>query len=237
MTIYLSRDQSQAVDRIAIEEFGMDGLVLMENAAIHATLELLKHLSGEDTVLVVAGAGNNGGDGLAIARQLYNRGVKVGVLWLADEEKASADCLANWKILEQTSMVRERLSPGALGDSVEGALLIDRVNQMERQLDSVAFTWVVDALLGTGARGPVRPPLDLMIHFVNDMKTKVLAIDLPSGLDCESGLTGGAVIQADLTCTFVAQKQAFADPQNASCLGQIRVASIGTPPEVLQRVL
>lgn len=237
MTIYLSREQSQAVDRIAIDEFSMDGRVLMENAAIHTTLELLPHLSTGDAVLVVAGAGNNGGDGLAIARQLYNRGFKVAVLWVADDAKASPDCLVNWKILEQTSLPRVRLSPGSITNSVEGARLMDLVSQLEKQLETVAFTWVVDALLGTGARGAARPPMDTLIHFINDMKTQVLAVDLPSGLDCETGRTGGAVIRANLTCTFVAEKQAFSNPQNASCLGIIRVASIGTPPEVLRRVL
>jgi NAD(P)H-hydrate epimerase len=216
----LSREQVRAIDRRAIEEFGVPGVVLMENAGRGAA-EVLLSLGARGPVVVCCGKGNNGGDGFVIARHLDNRGVPVRVLLFTRPEALTGDAAINCEIVRRSAIsfdVRD-------GATVDGEAL-------RREL--AAAEWVVDALFGTGLAGPVRAPFDAVIAAINASGAKVLAVDIPSGLDCDSGQPLGATVRADHTVTFVAQKLGFAQPAARECVGQVHVADIGAPRAALR---
>ncbi len=228
--VYLSSRQCQQVDRRAMDEFGMLGLVLMENAARGATdvlvslLEPARHASASrGPVVVCCGGGNNGGDGLVMARHLDLRGYAVEVLLWADPGKLTPDAAANYAII-----LKSDIPLTVLGTDYD-----------EHQLASSLGTasWVIDALLGTGARGEPRPPIDRVIDQLNDSGVPILAVDVPSGLDCDSGQPSLHTIRARATCTFVAAKQGFKQESAKPLIGKLHVLDIGAPRKLIEEVL
>ncbi len=207
----LSRAEVRAIDRRAIDEFGIPGIVLMENAGRGAAAMLLS-LGARGRVVVCCGKGNNGGDGFVIARHLDNHGIPVRVWLFAAPEALTGDAAVNYRILDKTGLPIVRYED-------ESAL--------RRELSTAA--WVVDALFGTGLSGPVRPPFDSVIACINDSPARVLAVDIPSGLDCDTGQPLGATVRADHTVTFVASKKGFAAFEARPWLGRVHVADIGVP--------
>ncbi len=211
----LTREQVREVDRIAIEELGIPGIVLMENAGRNAAHEILDAFSPIARAVLFCGTGNNGGDGFVIARHLANAGVPVHIALAGKVEKLSPDAAVNYRICANMGW------PIAAAESVE--LLPNDV--------------VVDALLGTGFTSQVRAPLAKIIGRINAAsKRAVVAIDVPSGLDCDTGQPSNATIQADMTVTFVAAKVGFSKPPAAEYTGQIVTADIGAPPSINSRV-
>ncbi|WP_166823761.1 NAD(P)H-hydrate epimerase [Thalassoroseus pseudoceratinae] len=219
----LSREDVRAVDRRAIEEYGMPGVALMENAGRNTAEWLweseLVDRPLRENVIVCAGKGNNGGDGFVIARHLENRGVAVRVLLFASLDDIQGDAAINLKILQHAG------TPLAVwgGDVDEGKL--------REQLSSA--TWIVDALLGNGVQGEIREPFGTVIRSINEAKASVLAVDLPSGLDCDTGEPLGECIRANRTATFVAPKLGFSQPSAKPFLGEVRVIDIGAPKAAL----
>jgi NAD(P)H-hydrate epimerase len=201
--------------RRAIEEYGVPGVVLMENAGSGAA-EVLKRLFVRGPVALVCGKGNNGGDGFVIARHLDNAGVPVRVLLFARPEELRGDAAIHYRIIERC---RLPITMFAGPDLDEAAL----------QRELAAAEWVVDALFGTGLSGPLRPPFDQVIAAIHASPGRVLAVDIPSGLDCDTGEPLGPTVRAEHTVTFVAPKQGFANPAAAKWLGQVHVADIGAP--------
>jgi NAD(P)H-hydrate epimerase len=218
--VFLSREQVRALDRRAIEEFGVPGVVLMENAGRGAA-ELLLSLDAHGPVVVCCGKGNNGGDGFVIARHLDNRGLPVRVELFAKPEELEGDAAVNYRIVARSGL---RIDTHA-GTAIDLKML---------QQELAAAEWVVDALFGTGLRGPVRPPLDQVIAAINASGRRVLAVDIPSGLDCDTGRPLGPTVRAAHTATFVAQKTGFAEPAAAEWLGQVHVLDIGAPRRLLE---
>jgi NAD(P)H-hydrate epimerase len=218
-TPFLSRDEVRALDRRAIEEFGVPGVVLMENAG-RGTAELLLSLGVHGPVAVCCGKGNNGGDGFVIARHLDNHHVPVRVLLFCRPDDLTGDAAVNYRIIDRTGL------PVVVhaGPSVDEAAL-------RREL--AAAEWVVDALFGSGLSGPVRPPFDRVIAAVNDSPARVLAVDIPSGLDCDTGLPLGAAVRAHHTATIAALKKGFAQPAAREWLGQVHVIDMGAPRSLL----
>jgi NAD(P)H-hydrate epimerase len=208
---FLTRAQVRDIDRRAIEEFGVPGVVLMENAGRGAG-EVLLSFGVDGLVVICCGKGNNGGDGFVISRHLDNRGIPVLVLLFARPEELTGDAAINYHILQMAGLPL-RSQPD--------------LPELERELASA--TWVVDALFGTGLIGPVRPPLDSVIAAVNASGKPVLAIDIPSGLDCDTGLPMGPTIRATHTVTFVAPKAGFVNHAAQEWLGRVHVVDIGTP--------
>src|SRR5437773_4596519 len=143
---YLSRDEVRELDRRAIEEYGVPGVVLMENAGRGAA-EVLLSLGIHSRVVICCGKGNNGGDGFVIARHLDNHRVPVRILLFARPEELSGDAAINYQILARTGLPVE----------VHAANPVD-VPSIWRELATAE--WVLDALFGTGLSGPVRPPFD-----------------------------------------------------------------------------
>jgi NAD(P)H-hydrate epimerase len=212
----LTRQQVRDVDRRAMEEYGLSGLVLMENAG-RGCVDVLLRLGVKGPVTIACGKGNNAGDGFVVTRHLDLRRIPVTMLLFADPAELTGDAAANYKIVERSGI------PMRACWQAEGVPAF---------LDAVE--WVIDALLGTGASGPPRPPLDRAIRLLNAASGKKLAIDLPSGLDCDSGTAAEPTFRADHTCTFVAPKTGFANPSAAPYLGQVHVVEIGVPRRLLE---
>jgi NAD(P)H-hydrate epimerase len=216
----LTRDEVREVDRRAIEELGLPGIVLMENAGRGAA-ELLIELGIDGPVIVVAGKGNNGGDGFVIARHLEIHGIDVRVLLFADPHELAGDALTNYRVLD------------AAGTTIRNCARADPSGwKDELRMGS----WIVDALLGTGTRGSVREPFGTVIEQINASGVRVLAVDLPSGLDCDTGEPLGPCVRAAHTATFVAPKRGFDSPGAAAFTGQVHVIGIGVPRSLLESI-
>jgi len=209
-------------DRRAIEEFGIPGVVLMENAGRGAAQIALDMLTGQTAprVLILAGRGNNGGDGYVIARHLANAGVLVRVRVLAALADIRGDARTNLEIIRKMALdVRETALPRdveALRAELEGSTLI------------------VDAMLGTGTRGDLRDPFRTAVDLVNAAGRPVLAVDVPSGLDADTGKALGPCVAAGLTATFGAAKRGLVTPSAERFTGKLTVIDIGIPREILR---
>ncbi len=219
----LSREEVRAVDRRAIEEFCMPGVALMENAGRNAAEWLweteLANRSASKKVVICAGKGNNGGDGFVIARHLENRGVSVEVLVFAAREDIKGDAATNLVILERAG------TPLRFWDGD-----IDPPRLAETLAEA---SWIVDALLGNGVQGEIREPFGTVIRTINAAEASVLAVDLPSGMDCDTGEPLGECIRANRTATFVAPKLGFTHDVAKPFLGEVRVIDIGAPKAAL----
>lgn len=221
----LTREQVRRVDAIAINELGIPGVVLMENAGRNAAECILGLRRRHDAarIAVFCGPGNNGGDGFVIARHLINRGVQTRVLLAGDNGKLTEDAGTNYGILRAMDVpVVSADTPGAVARAVA------QIHESDI---------VVDALLGTGFRGDVREPLATLIDGINrGPQAAVVAIDVPSGLDCNTGRPAKATVRATCTITFVANKAGFAAPEARPYTGEVIVADIGAPPDLIDRV-
>jgi NAD(P)H-hydrate epimerase len=217
--MFLTREQVRAIDRRAIEEFGVPGVVLMENAGRGAA-EVLRSLGISGRVVICCGKGNNGGDGFVIARHLDNAQVPIRVLLFCRAEDLAGDAAVNYQILAKSRLPMATYSSQPL--------------DAKALRDELAGTdWVVDALFGTGLAGPVRAPFDQVIATINAAPARVLAVDIPSGMDCDTGQPLGAAVRAHHTVTFVAPKTGFAQPAAQPWLGQVHVVDIGAPRQLL----
>jgi NAD(P)H-hydrate epimerase len=213
-----SRDEVREIDRRAIEEIGLPGIVLMENAG-RGCVELLRDANVNGSVAICCGRGNNGGDGYVIARHLENAGLEVQVLLFADSTAVTGDAATNLRVL--------RASGTPLCEFQE----LPEQDDLEDLLQSA--DWVVDALLGTGTKGEIREPYASVIETINRVRAKVFAVDLPSGLDCDRGVPLGPCVRADLTGTFVGWKRGFENPDAARYTGVVHTVDIGIPRRLL----
>jgi NAD(P)H-hydrate epimerase len=243
-----TREQSRLVDQIAVAEYGFSGLVLMENAG-RGVADVLCGLGIAGPVVICCGKGNNAGDGFVVARHLDLRGHAVRVLLWADPAELTGDAAANYQILSKTDVpinvfgssddVPLLGTSSAERDPAAQHCLFQAVAQrdencgLENLLDGAS--WIVDALLGTGARGEPRPPLDAVIDQINAAAAPKLAIDLPSGLDCDTGQPARHTIRAAETCTFVTAKTGFFAPEAAPYVGRLHVLDIGVPRKIIEQ--
>jgi NAD(P)H-hydrate epimerase len=219
--MYITRAQVREVDRRAIEEFGVPGVVLMENAGRGAG-ELLRSLGVNGEVAICCGKGNNGGDGFVIARHLDNAGVAVRVHLFAAPDSLTGDAAINYRIVERSAL----------------PLIIhsDAIHAVDLRKELRRAEWIVDALFGTGLTGPLRPPFDRVVEAINTAGAKVFAVDIPSGLDCDTGLLLGPTVRAHHTATFVALKSGFAVESARLWLGSVHVVDIGAPRKLLEQI-
>jgi len=212
-------DEIRAFDRYAIEELGIPGIVLMENAGrqiADAARAMLKEAGGR-RALVLAGRGNNGGDGFVVARHLAMDGFPVEAALLARRYQVRGDARTNLDILEAMG----------LAVSVLTGLAEEVVQRLEPMLERADL--VIDGLLGTGTRGEIREPYASAIAAVNAAGRTVLAIDIPSGLDGDTGRPLGPTIRARRTVTMAAMKIGFQNPEAAAYMGTVVLADIGVP--------
>jgi NAD(P)H-hydrate epimerase len=210
----LTRAEARELDRWAIKQLGIPGVVLMENAG-RGMAELLLSLGVQGTVANCCGKGNNGGDGFVIARHLDGAGIAVKVHLFGRPEDVRDDAAINLSIIRRTTIPWE-----VHHSAVDTAGLTAQLGQAE---------WVVDALFGSGLQGPVRPPFDQVIAAINTCGAKIFAVDIPSGLDSDTGQPLGPTVRAHHTATVVALKRGFARPEAREWLGEVHVVGMGLP--------
>jgi NAD(P)H-hydrate epimerase len=211
--VRLTREQVRRIDKISIEEYHIPGIVLMENAAIAAANVAVQMVSA-GLVMVICGGGNNGGDGLAIARHLHNRGYEAAVFLTTDPAKYVGDAKINWEIVRAMKLRVEEGMPEIIAG--QRAKL------------------VVDAIFGTGLTQMPRDPFPKIVEAIEKIGAPVLAIDIPSGLDCDTGRPlGPACVRAARTITFVAEKAGFGVSEAREYLGEVIVGDIGCPRELI----
>jgi NAD(P)H-hydrate epimerase len=220
----LTRDQTRAIDRFAIEQLGVPGVVLMENAGrlcADAVGDFLHGPAGRK-VAICAGAGNNGGDGFVVARHLSMRSASVVVFLVSPADKLSGDAEINYRIARNLGLdIRE----------VHSAELANLSMELR------GFDVIVDAVGGTGICGALRGDIAVAVEQINAAGRPVVAVDIPTGLDCDTGQAEGPAVRAKLTVTMVARKKGFDAPASAEYTGEVRVVDIGIPAEVVERLL
>ncbi len=211
--IRLTRAQLREIDRLATEKYGIPSIVLMENAAIGATRVAVRMLgTAKSKVLICCGSGNNGGDGLAIARHLDNAGSDVRIAFVGDAQAMSPDCATNYQIARKIQLPFVEPAPA--------------------EFDTADL--VVDALFGTGlTRAPMSAHRSVIDEITRCNALK-LAIDVPSGLDCDAGTAPGVCVHATRTVTFVAEKIGF--PRAIAMTGDVEVVGIGAPKNLIEEV-
>ena len=214
----LTAAQMREVDRRTIEA-GIPGIILMENAGLRVVEFLIERFSPlrEHRIVVFCGKGNNGGDGLVIARQLDVRGLAgtLDVVLGAEPEDLKGDAAANYRMLIAAGREVHRELPAGRRDP----------------------TIVIDAVLGTGLEGPATGRALDIIEQIDDMRldgAKVVAVDIPSGLPSDSGAALGKHVTADFTVTFTAPKPVHVLPLNCRLCGELMVKQIGSPWELYE---
>ncbi len=206
------------MDAWAIEQMGIPGVVLMENAG-RSCAELILEMLGDKphpAVCIFCGSGNNGGDGFVIARQLFNQGVAVKIVLCTDPAKIKGDAKVNYDICRNMSLPIRAIDVESAGLSkdIEGA-----VGECDL---------LVDAILGTGMSGELKSETALLISCINAHNLPIVAVDIPSGMDCNTGLPSPVCIEAQATVTFAAVKKGFAEcPESRIATGRVFVADIG----------
>ncbi|MBI1370589.1 MAG: NAD(P)H-hydrate epimerase [Planctomycetes bacterium] len=220
-----TREQARRIDGAAMEHYGIPGIVLMENASRGLALQALRMLGWPDIrpeahVLILCGGGNNGGDGLAAARHLHNAGIGLTIVLTHDLGSYKGDAEINLNIVRMMNL-----------NIVEAA-----DDPLAALVHEPPCDLIIDGLLGTGLASPVRPPLDKVIAWVNEQDTPVLAIDIPSGLDCDSGEPLGCAVRATATVTFVGVKRGFLTASARPYLGDVTVTDIGVPRELIEQL-
>lgn len=216
----LTRQQVRLVDQIAIDEFRVPGVVLMENAG-RGCAELLQQQNVQGAIAICCGKGNNGGDGFVIARHLRLAGIEARLILFADPESLTGDAKTNYEIAVQFGIPLTVVDITATPEQIK--------EDAKRLLEGA--DWIVDALLGTGVRGTVNPTFAAVIHAMNESPGKRLAVDVPSGLDCDTGKPLGTAVEAQLTATFFAAKPGLVVSDANQFVGELHVLHIGIPVE------
>lgn len=228
----LGREGSRELDRLATEQYGIPSLILMENAG-RSIAEYAAEIAFADekikpTVLVMAGPGNNGGDGFVTARHLANIGAQVGVVISREEGAYSGDAAANLGILKKMGVPVRVFNP----EKPRAFLALLPAPLSKPRL-------ILDALLGTGFEGEMREPIGGMIRLCNEMGdagSLILAVDVPSGLDAETGEAGEACVEADGTICLGAFKMGALTESGRPYCGELVAGDIGAPMELVHRL-
>src|SRR5580704_17632886 len=222
----LSRAQMRAFDAHAITQCSVPGLILMENAGRGATDVLVGELYAGDVrgarPTIVCGAGNNGGDGLVIARHLLVRGASPVVFLAGDAERVAGDARVNFEAWRGIGGEVQWLPPGAPLSTLREALARGEI--------------VVDALFGTGLDRPIEGWLADVVLAMNASSGQRFAVDLPSGLDADTGGALGVAVEAKVTATFRHYKLGLLTPSGASLAGRVHVVDIGVPASLVAHV-
>ena len=220
----VTAQEMKEMDRLTIESFGIPGIVLMESAGRGCVEGLLRHFPDvtQQKVGIAAGRGNNGGDGFVIARYLVSRDIDVSVYLLSERRRVRGDAEANLKLLDQMKV--------PVFEVPDLKAFENHLPEMEQ-----CGLWV-DALLGTGLKSDVRQPFKACIEWLNKGKKPVMAVDIPSGLDSDTGNPCGSCVIADLTVTFAFPKIGHLILPGAGFVGQLEVVDIGIPADVVDQV-
>lgn len=276
----LSRDEIRALDKKAIEEYGLPGVVLMENAGRGIAAYLLSkflsdpssplsssklhpntpssiqpilqpnlsiHLQSTNikpsevikpNVLICCGKGNNGGDGYVVARYLDIHQIPCRVLVFADPDEIQGDAKIHYDVIKKSgipityysSTNEKNSSSKSERNHAEPGVLKANMHFEESLLQEfTAAEWLVDGIFGTGLKGQVNDFYAKIINLMNQSKTKILSIDIPSGLDCDTGEPLGLAIRAHTTISLIAVKKGFANPAAKQYIGDLEIIDLGLP--------
>ncbi len=221
--IFMTREQMRRYDAVAIEKYGVPGTVLMENAgrgAAHVVMEEARGRSG--TIAIVCGKGNNGGDGFVIARHLINAGRLASVILLGRREDLQGDARTNANILAAMRAPITEIDGDRDVKTLPGLL--------------VGSSVIVDAIFGTGLEREVTGRYARAIQAINGAGVPVVAVDLPSGLDADTGRALGTAVRADATATFACLKRGLVIHPGVELAGKVTVVDIGAPGRIVQEV-
>jgi len=218
----VSAAEMRRLDRAAIEDFGIPSLLLMENAG-RGVCELILRDHRPCRTAIFIGKGNNGGDGLVVARHLANRGFQVRILMLEDPASLKSDPLANFRIVEKMKLPFQKVT-----DDLSEEVLLSLFSDAEL---------IVDALLGTGLKSDLQGRYKTAVIAIHNAFKPVVSIDVPSGLDADSGMVHGVAVAASMTATLGLPKAGLftgAGPRNS---GKIEIVDIGIPRVLLEPYL
>lgn len=219
----LTREEMRELDRKAIDEYKIPGIILMENAGRNVAEEILQMTDDphQAKVAILCGKGNNGGDGFVVARHLHNHSIHVDVFLIArvSDILKDGDSGTNLQILLNMKI------------PVKEIFDIPGVNSILKELHN--YNILADALFGTGLSGDVREPFKTLIGGVNNLNKPIISVDIPSGLDCNTGKILGAAIKATKTVTFAIAKKGFYLNDGPSYTGKVIVSDISFPRELI----
>lgn len=212
----LTRQRVRDFDARAINSLGIPGVVLMENAGRGCSEIIISELKKRraSKVCIFCGTGNNGGDGFVIARHLKNVGFTVNIIICGQSSKIKGDAEINYKIAANMKI--------EINEFPEPKKIIEQIKSLAGDCDII-----VDAIFGTGLSGQLKDDFTELIDSINSLNKPVIAVDIPSGLDCDEGKPLSTAIRALATVTFVAAKKGFANPASTEYTGQVYIASIG----------
>ena len=222
MKILTAREMKE-IDRAAIEEIGIPGTVLMENAGLRVVRALKGRFSKpeDETIVIVAGKGNNGGDGFVVARHLFNSGTAPEVLLLATKEEVKGDAAVNLAVVLKLGIPVTEIRTSA--------------EWKKARVKVFHATVLVDALFGTGLLKPLDGLFAEAVVDINKSAAFKVAIDIPSGLSSDTFEMIGPCVKADMTVALAAPKIAHIFPPAAECVGELVIAPIGVPPFLLEK--
>lgn len=213
----VTAEEMRSLDEEAIKKIGIPSIVLMENAGLKTAQIIEKEyspLKGK-SVYIFCGPGNNGGDGMVVARHLFNQGIKVKIFLLGKKEKLEKDAARNLAITEK------------MGISIKEIISSEDLEPLKKELEGIEV--VVDALLGTGSKGAPRGLMKEAITLINKYSKNILALDIPTGVDTDTGGVAGEAVKADHTITFVYPKRGLYLYPGMDYAGNIKVVDIGIP--------
>lgn len=221
MKVALS-DEMRKIDKIAIEKYGIPGVVLMENAGVSVLNEIVKAFEPDSKLTIVCGRGNNGGDGFVIARHLHERGYGVKVLILGNKEGIGGDALINYNIIRN------------LGVDIKE--IIDDNGVIKLKENIVDYPIVVDALFGTGLNKDVEGIPERVINIINKYSKYTISVDIPSGIGGNDGKVYKVAVRAHKTITFGLPKCGNLIYPGADYNGELVIADIGIPNEIIRKM-
>jgi len=220
----LSPSTMRQADLTAIERYKVPGMVLMENAGRGVAEAVKRAYVGQNNasnkkIIIICGKGNNGGDGFVVARHLVNYGFEVKVFILASEDEIKGDALSNLEIIE------------AMGIPIKTIMTAQDLDKMAADCSSASV--IVDAIFGTGIRGEIQGLAKEAIQIINNSKSYVVAVDIPSGISGETGKLLGVAVKANETVTMAAPKTGIILYPGAYYAGKVTIVDIGMPREIL----
>jgi NAD(P)H-hydrate epimerase len=222
----LSVQQMRNLDKKTIEELGISGLILMENAGRMTAQKIMEHFGhiiGDGEIVIIAGKGNNGGDGFVVARHLHNMGKRVKVILIPKRKEVTGDADVNLKILEKLKF--EIIYAEGNYETIQKHLI-----------ENKSIKIVVDAIFGTGLDSEVKGIYRDVIELINSLNVIRVAVDIPSGLSGDKGIPLGVCVHAHLTVTFGLPKMGLLTYPGREYVGILEIADIGFPKEFIEEI-
>lgn len=213
--LILSKEEILKIEKETVEKYGIPNIILMENAGRESFFELKKLIRNfrDKRFLIFCGKGNNGGDGFVLARYLFNHNIKVKVFYFGKPEEFTDISFQNFKILNQLKVDT---------NPIDNLKLKSIIVEKEKDI-------TIDALLGIGIRGKIEGKMAEIIDFINKNKNFTVSIDIPSGLNADTGEIHGICVKSDITLSMGFLKKGFFIGKGPENCGRIRLLDIGFP--------